>query len=276
MKRLRLSKNTWLSIAVVLLLGLALATGGVLAKYAQTLKNKTAPFRAKGFYFESDYLKDTTPTPVYKLNSNTESVSFLLRNYENSYRVSEVDCTYTVTVTTSDPSFTIDGAAVSTKTYENIPKSVATDTPVTLGGLSAGYSYQVTATSQGGYVKTLSATFEIEEAKGGFYMNVQQPTASEPYVVLKVWTDHSESVTGTVTISVPAGLIPDERDPILEGVDNYQGGSYVATSFADATSFVTAPGEHKYIFFITAQYDPSQPFTVTMEGEHTAAHVDLP
>lgn len=267
MKQFHMSKKYLTSACVILLAVALLAAGGVFAKYLHTSKDDRSSVSSKMFYFESDYLTEDNHT--YKLNAGTDSVAFTLYNYENSLRVSEVVSTYQITVTSeNDASFTIDGEVATEK--EISVDATKTDKKITLGSLDDGCSYQVTVTANGGYVKTLSATFEVAPAQTGFYMNVDN--SDQSVLILTVWT---ENLSGNVAVSVPAGLVPDATDPVLKSVYNFENGAYLAIAFTDAESFATAYSSRTYRFFKTKDYNSTQKFTVTM-GAITATESNIP
>ena len=261
MKKIQISKRFWIGAGILILAISVLLTSGVLAKYIQTQEPQDDSVTAKAFYFESNYL--TADNHEYKLNSGTTSVDFSLFNYENDARVSQVDITYTINVTSSDTSFTIDGEVITQKTLI-ATKNAKADKIVTLANLKDGYTYVVTVTANGGYTKTLSATFSVGSTKNGFFMNVN--TFNDKFVVLTVWT---ESVSGDVTIQVPAGLVPDTTEPLLENVNNCVNGEYQSFTFNDTEHFDEIFMSYSYRFFKTEDYDPNQEFVVTM-GDRTA------
>ena len=233
-------------LAIVLVI-----SGGIYAKYINERSYGDRPMSAAAFYFESDYL---TPTGhVYSLNALTNEVVVELYNFENELRVSEVDCTYTVTVETEDGEF-----ALSNSTYE-AKKNVATTNKITLSGLRQGYSYKVSVVSEGGYSKTLSAEFQIGMVATGFFKNVNDKQGSE-YVILTVW---SEFVKGDVEFTVPEGLIPDDTDPMLADpqIDTER-------KFTDAESFADEYSSRSYRFFKTDKNRvyTADDFGVSMNG----------
>jgi hypothetical protein len=252
MKKFHLPKQILIGLGIIFLGASFVATSGVLAKFANTVKNESSPVTAKTFYFESNYLTEDNHT--YKLNSGTASVSFDLYNYENALRFSEVDSTYTIVVTSADDSFTIDGESITQKTI-SADGGTKIDRTVTLGNLKNGQTYKVTVTADGGYVKTLSATFEVAPSREGFFMDVDN--SNEHYVILTVWT---ENVSGEITVNVPAGLIPDVTDLILADVENYSDGAYESFSFTDSNSFSETFASRSYRFFKTDKYE-SNTFT---------------
>ena len=267
MKQFHMSKKNLTSACVILLAVALLAAGGVFAKYLHTAKDDRSSVSSKMFYFESDYL--TEDNHAYKLNAGTDSIAFTLYNYENSLRVSEVVSTYQITVTSeNDASFTIDGEVATEK--EISVEATKTDTKITLGSLDDGCSYQVTVIADGGYVKTLSARFEVAPAQTGFYMNVDN--SDQSVLILTVWT---EDVSGAIEISIPEGLVPDATDPVLKSVHNFENGAYLAIAFTDAESFATSYSSRTYRFFKTEGYDSTQKFTVTM-GTITATESNIP
>lgn len=258
MKKSPVFKRFLIGIGVSLIAASLAVTGGVLAKYAHSPKKESAPVIAKSFYFESNYLTEDNHT--YKLSEGTQEISFALYNYENDLRISGIDSEYTVTVTSEDPSFTINGETLTEKTLV-APKEQKKDTVVTLGDLNNGYSYQVTVIAKGGYEKVLSATFAVSASLNGLFMNTDHN--NESYVILTVWT---ENINGSVTISAPTGLIPDTTDPILASIVNYHDGRYKEFTFEDNNSFSAAFSSRSYRFFKTSEYDSEQKFTVTIEN----------
>ena len=259
-----MSKKYLTSACVILLAVALLAAGGVFAKYLHTSKDDRSSVSSKMFYFESDYLTEDNHT--YKLNTGTQSVAFTLYNYENNLRISEVVSKYRITVASDgDDSFTINGEVATEK--EISVEATKTDTKITLGSLDDGCSYQVTVIADGGYVKTLSARFEVAPAQTGFYMNVDN--SDQSVLILTVWT---EDVSGAVEIGIPAGLVPDATDPMLVGVTNYSDGTYKAFEFTDSDSFANAFASRSYRFFKTADYDQNSSFTVKI-GEKQAQSV---
>lgn len=267
MKKFHLPKQILIGLGIIFLGASFVATSGVLAKFANTVKNESSPVTAKTFYFESNYLTEDNHT--YKLNSGTASVSFDLYNYENALRFSEVDSTYTIVVTSADDSFTIDGESITQKTI-SADGGTKIDHTVTLGNLKNGQTYKVTVTADGGYVKTLSATFEVAPSREGFFMDVDN--SNEHYVILTVWT---ENVYGEIEIAVPDGLIPDQTDPLLKNINNYTEGEYQGFTVIDRKNFMTTYCSHSYRFFKAPNYNSTQKFTVKM-GETDALERNIP
>ena len=275
MKKFQISKQVLIATCIIILAALAIATGSVIAKYAKTVGEDKSEVTAKMFYFESDYLTVNKKTEnPYKLNSGVKSVSFELRNFEDDSNISQVTCNYTVTISTTDADFAIeatangeDVGAITDKTNFQLTANANQKNihKITLKNLKPGTQYDITVTSNGGYVKTMYASFLVAEAAGGFYMN---RTDYGAYVELTVWTEGGFA-KGDVTISVPDGLIPDVTDSILKDIVNYQDGIYKEFDFTDTTTFNNVETENPsraYRFFKAANYNSQNSFTVTMEG----------
>ena len=271
-------QKIFIGATAVLLLAALTLTGVVLAKYINK-RSDDVPVYAASFYFESNYL--TANNQHYSIGAGKTGFTLELRNFENALRVSEVDCTYYVTVTADSNTVTIGGVNTKTATYTVAKGTTPVTTEVKVGGLEDGKTYHISVTAIGGaknssgdveegYQKTLSATFTVGEDVSGAYMYVDSSDPS--MVVLTVWT---KKANGDATVTFPAGLIPLSTDPILSGVHNYEGGKYVSKSFTDSTSF-NAEGSHSrtYVFIKTADYDESKPFTVTVGG--TTAIIGIP
>ena len=257
MKKLHISQRSMIIIGLLLLVVSVSLTAGVYARYVASAKSDNKQITAKKFYFTSNYL--TENNHEYKLNAGTDSVTIDLYNYdcENPALVSEVNCSYSVTVT---PLIADDDVHVNCDSNP-APAGTKTDRELTISGLDNGNSYKVEVTSTGGYVKTLSATFTVANTTDGFYMNVDD-TTDPHYIVLTVWT---ENITGTVSVEFPAGLIPDSTNPILKEAKNYQGGNYGAGSVTDAVNFQKSYSSYSYRFFKTSGYTTGG-FTVVISG----------
>lgn len=236
------TRKLLLGTGVALLSIALLFTGGVVSKYVNE-RAADAPVQSAEFYFESNYL--TEDNHEYKLNSGTEKIVIELYNFENELRISKVDCEYTVKVN-----------GIEVKKLEapqsNLPSTRSYELQV-----EAGKTYSVIVEANGGYKKTLSATFVVAKAADGFYMNVSD---KGEYVLLTVWT---ENLSGTVSIDFPAGLIPDATDPRMKEVYNYSEGMYVSGQLEDKVSFVKSFSSHSYRFFKASNFNSSK-FNVTI------------
>ena len=230
-------------VVTVVMLSLILAflmVGTVYAKYiyATTGKNLLA---AKEFYFTSNLLTEAGGS--YKLNANTTSISFTLSNSFDELRISEVGITCTVNVAAQ-------GADEPTVTFSDgktlLTGNIKDQTTVTLSNLQKGGVYTVTAIGAGGYEQTLQATFSVSPNEN--YIHYHLDTHDPAYVLLTVWTGN---VSGNLSVSVPAGLIPDNTDPKLRNIYNYQDGSYTAFQITDTESFAKVYSSLTYRFFRT-------------------------
>lgn len=220
-------------LLVVLVLAAVLgAFGGVFAKYMSEDKAAEELVTSKHMYFASDYL--TAQGAAYTISGN--SVTVQLRNYPDKLRISELDVAYTVTVKDSK------GNAVNTvsNTSGTLTAGNQQTVSVTVSGLERGESYTVTATGENGFSTTLSATFTVQAAEEGVFMSMEQ---TDYYVLLTVWT---QDVTGDAYIVVPAGLLPDNTDPIMATAPK-------GAPFTDAESFDVAYSSRTYRFFKETQ-----------------------
>ena len=205
------------------------------------------------FYFESDLL--SADGAEYELIAGTNSVEFTIFNYADKFRISEVDIDYTVTVTEASGahSAVISKASGSLDQNDITPELDQELQIITVSNLEAGKTYTVSVMGNGGFVKTVSATFTVKDKMANVYMNVDDNPDNE-YVLLTVWTeDHS----GAVNVTFPVGLVPDNTCEGLENVKTADG------SFNDDD--LSAFGSRTYRFFKTDQYNNGV-FTVKVGG----------
>ena len=241
-KKRRISRltSTLMVIALMSALLTAAMTIGAVAKYSHQSGGE-AIVRAREFYFTSDYLMPGGK--LHKLNQTTNealTVQFELRNYEG-LNVSELDIHYDIQLNSNDKTATLSAnKGTISRNGKNENKVV-----ITLSGLKAGCSYEVIATGRNGYSKTLSAAFEVLESTENIHKNT---TKYKDYVILTIWTD--AIAAENLTVSVPAGLIPDRTNTNLRNV-----GNSFTVSLAKYSSVA-------YRFFTAGGYDGS-PITVT-------------
>lgn len=242
------------TIIITLLIVLLFTVGGVFAKYIYN-SGGMGLLSAKEFYFTSNLL--TENTAKYVLNSKTTEISFTLGNNADKLRFSQDNIKYSITVeckkggnppivTYADGEQVLSGGSVDT-------------TSVTLEGLTMGETYTVTATGKAGYKQTLKAEFTVSDKEENVHMHLD--TSNDAFVLLTVWT---HNMTGPLTVITPAGLIPDNTDPILRKVYNYSGTEYGAVQFTDNTNFTEAYSSYTYRFFISEDksYDINKDFNV--------------
>ena len=244
------------TVILSVLLVLLLAVGGVFAKYVYDSGGMNL-LSAKEFYFTSNLL--TENTAKYVLNSKTTEISFALGNNADKLRFSQDDIKYSITVgCKSGDSYPEENIKYADSEQVLSGGSVDT-TSVTLEGLTMGETYTVTATGKAGYKQTLKAEFTVSDKEENVHMHLD--TSNDAFVLLTVWT---HNMTGPLTVITPAGLIPDNTDPILRKVYNYSGTEYGAVQFTDNTNFTEAYSSYTYRFFISEDksYDINKDFNV--------------
>ncbi len=250
-----MGKRIILPLLLILVSVAILATfSGVYAKYVKTLHKQQGLVTSQVMYFESDYLR--AEGAEYTISG--DSVTFELRNYPDALRVSELPVTYEVSVT-GGATIKINSDAVTAGEFAaNGMQQTAT---VEISGLQRGQTYTVTATGKNGFVRTLSATFNVQAAETQVFKRVEQ---TEHYVLLTVWTQDVSAVSAT--IEFPEGLLPDNTDPLMKDV------TANSRNFEDKDSFATPYSSRTYRFFIsntdTTKYSADS-FTVTV-GDKTA------
>ena len=244
------------TIIITLLIVLLFTVGGVFAKYIDN-SGGMGLLSAKEFYFTSNLL--TENTAKYVLNSKTTEISFTLGNNADKLRFSQDDIKYSITVgCKSGDSYPEENIKYADSEQVLSGGSVDT-TSVTLEGLTMGETYTVTATGKAGYKQTLKAEFTVSDKEENVHMHLD--TSNDAFVLLTVWT---HNMTGPLTVITPAGLIPDNTDPILRKVYNYSGTEYGAVQFTDNTNFTEAYSSYTYRFFISEDksYDINKDFNV--------------
>ena len=244
------------TIIITVLVVLLFTVGGVFAKYIYN-SGGMGLLSAKEFYFTSNLL--TENTAKYVLNSQTTEISFALGNNADKLRFSQDDIKYSITVgCKSGDSYPKENIKYADSEQVLSGGSVDT-TSITLKGLTMGETYTVTATGKAGYKQTLKAEFTVSDKEENVHMHLD--TSNDAFVLLTVWT---HNMTGPLTVITPAGLIPDNTDPILRKVCNYSGTEYGAVKFTDNTNFTEAYSSYTYRFFISEDksYDINKDFNV--------------
>ena len=233
------------ALVLTVLLVMGSMSSGSSAKYVHETEAEALIISQK-FFFSSDLLANYKKDDIV-LNSSANSFTFKLQNFEgegDAKRTSEITVYYKVTVTDKS------GQAVTGVTISSASGQLGSDpVSITVSGLQAGNTYVITAkgyTREGddpaGYIETLTATVEVAPEQTGFYKN----TINEPeYVLLTVW---SENQKGTLTVSVPAGLIPD---PTYINEANYDQEDNVYGKFTFSVTLDPYESQ-QYRFFKTA------------------------
>ena len=247
-RKKRKKRIGWNILSLAGILVLAGLFVGLSAKYAHQ-ETKMNPVTSKSFYFTSDVLSEAGST--YTLSGDTTQISFELRNYEDDLRWSDSDIVYTYNVTNS-----ADNSSVKSETGTIAhSESSKSSKSITVDGLSAG-TYTVTAEATKPYSKTLKGTFTIPAENTELSYTVSDQKGS-PYALLTVSTGN---YSGNITISWPAGVIPDSTQDAFASVDTYQNGSYTAgTVSVDMDTY----SSNTYRFF---KADPQQEYTASIKA----------
>ncbi len=249
--------SLFLLCSVVLVAMMAYAGGTTYGRYVHQASSSGVVV-AKEFYFTSDYL--TPEGANYTLNPGTTSITFQLRNYADALRSAEDDVVYTVSVDDGDQ----DSENNATISFGSgtIKNNACNYVPITLSNLKAEKTYTVTAIGTAGYQETLSATFTVAQAEAAVYKYLEQ---TNEYVLLTVWT---ENISGAVTLSAPAELIPDSTDELLDEIYNYEDSTYKAISNAPIGT-LDIYSSHTYRFFKedTSQNYTADNFSVTVKTQ---------
>ena len=239
-------------LALVLLL--LSVVSGVYAKYVWGMERKSA-VSAPNFYFTSDLLAENPKT--YTLNpgaGGTTSFTFEVRNYADELRNTDMNVAYSIMVTPSD------GVKV-TPASGKLTASQKSTAAITVSGLKNGQTYTITATGRAGFESTLSANVTVRPDAQNIYKHLYVDSTDPNYVLLTVWT---ENVSGEVSITFPAELIPDNTDAAMAGTFTPSGdGDGAAYMFTDNSNFTASYSSHVYRFFKVSNisYDVSD-FTV--------------
>ena len=240
--------------AAVLVLALV---GGAVAKYIYS-NSADNVLSAKGFYFNSNLL--VKGGEEYTINSTATEIPITLTNSQDSLRFADDTITYTVAVECDDPAAPV---PVLDKTTGSLTGGTLSFDTVTVSNIVPGKTYTVTATGTAGYVKTISAEFEVSDLDENVYKHLD--TSNPAYVVLTVWTDN---VAGDLIVDYDkTGLIPDNTDPVLQSITNYEADIYKAFQFQDTTSFDNVYSSRTYRFFKDGAISPTvADFTVKVDG----------
>ena len=236
-------------VLFILLVGLIGITAIVSAKYIQKTENDNTAL-AKNFYFESDEL-DGKSHSIAVSADGTGSVSVTLKNYADTMRCSETEIVYNVTVTEAEGETA--GIQIDSPTG-TLASNTPQDSTVTVSGLKAGKTYTITAATENIYKETLSATFEIQDLNQTVQYRVDPGTA---YIKVTVWTEDYE---GDVKLTYPAGLIPDNTDPMMRDWKTITSGTKTETFSMEKNS--------SYVFrFFRENSDASVGSEVTVSAE---------
>lgn len=190
----------------------------VAAKFIHTTQ-KDDSVTAKDFYFTSDILDGQTHTIAATETNGTAKLVFSLKNHVDELRYSQVDVNYTVSAKDSaGVPVTLTGSNSANVTGTLSAGSVQ-DQQVTITGLEPGKTYTVTALTENYYKAVLTGTVQVKAADEAVYSTVRDGGA---YIEVSVWTvDYS----GQVSLSYPAGLIPDNTGDLLKNAKTAASGT---------------------------------------------------
>ena len=212
--------KTGLNLNLILLILIpTLLIGLTVAKYIKEEQLEVA-YQAKNFYFQSDLLTESVEVPEYTYSEGIDTISFYLKNNDDSLRYSEVDISYTATITK-------DGEICDTK-EGTILKDAVNLERVEFTNLEAG-EYIVTAKATSPYEKTLSGKFTISPKNENIEYEVID-TANNPVIKLTITT---KDYAGDIVIAYPEGVVPDNTNEKLTEVTT----SNVTTTFEENSSY---------------------------------------
>jgi len=258
-KRTSNNRSAFLAYGLLTLVVVVVVIGGIYAKYFYENDGGSGVVTAKDFYFTSDLLAEDNPLRTIVASGADASITFELRNYEDSLRWADDEIEYTVSVkeaTAAQDSATVTHTGKIGKEKETDSVTVQDNVVITIPDLKVGKTYEVTAVGKAGYVKTLKATFVIVNEQKVY----KELKTVGNQVILTVWT---ENVTGDAVFKIPADLIPNrtETENALDGVNNYNSidNNYkVVERFEDNKSFTTAIRASQVYYFI--KDDPSKTY----------------
>lgn len=206
---------------------------------------------ASNFYFDSDFLVENGKE--YNLSVGTTTVTFELRNFADALRYAENDISYEVFITNNaklDITNSTDSDLSESKVVSTLLGNNKSTHLITISGLENGKEYTVTAVSNSGYTKTLSATFVVRGVENNFYQRISE---NDPYIILTIWT---ENISGEVTIEFPEGLIPDNT---CEGMEN------VLTNSGSFTVNCGVYSSYEFRFFKETWYSETDNFNAMLK-----------
>ena len=266
-KQLQIRKRTIIIITSMLL---PVMIGGVFAKYVYDNAGSNL-LSAKEFYFTSNLLKEEGSK--YVLNSTATEISFTLGNSADKLRCSQDDIIYDISVTNKSGGTVpeiIDG-----NTEHKLLGGSVSQVTITLTNLEKGETYIVTSTGKAGYKQTLMAEFTVSENEENVYKHLEIST-DNAYLLFTIWT---ENVVGELQVVTPAGLIPDNTNPILREVYNYSGAEYGEIIFTDKINFDQTYSSYTYRFFVSDGSFNIDDFQVSIYKngiEYPAEKADIP
>jgi len=226
-----------------------------LASYIHTaLLNTYIATSEEEFYFTSDMLSDEATVPTYQITHDWETepyatISFELRNYENSLNISDRVIAYNVAAV---PGESINGT-LSPGGPNGETETINLDVPAPPDHQTS-LEVMVTATATSPYSKTLQGRFIITPA----ITYSMEENAGEPVATLNIILAKSAELTRNVTIVWTEGAEPDMTNPIMTGATDDD-----LTSRTLAKSLNTA-AVYELVFFKDSEENSYDDVTVTV------------
>lgn len=178
---------------LILLVSVLVMAGITVASYIMT-KQESGVVEADKFYFTSNLLKDKSENAIYFVDPKNTNFNVELYNYADAKRKTAGAIEYKVTVDngTADPS--------TGTIMQDVGKQNIKITPINNNG-----NVTVTAVSTSPYKTELQAKFMME--CGNDY-TVSDSSGKKAAVLTMICKDASKPIT----ISLPAGVMPDSND----------------------------------------------------------------
>lgn len=240
MKKKRQTKGNK-TIRLLILFCIVMAISAVVAaKYINQTVNNDA-VTAKEFYFTSDMLDGQVHKITADQSDKTAKIKIQLTNHADELRFSEVDIDYTVTLRDqSDNKKIVLNNTNSVNATGKIDKGKCNETLVTISGLESGKTYEITATTNNTYKKTLKGTVEVNDTDNKIHQKILD---KEEYIEVTIWTVDG---SGEIKLEYPQGLIPDNTDEWMSGAKSTVDASQTLTLEADKIKENTS---HTFRFF---------------------------
>lgn len=236
-------------ISVLLAVAISAFVIPTFAKYI-TNRGEQSELTSKNFYFSSNFLK-SGEVPTYEIYGNT--VTFAVRNYIDSFRISGADISYTVTADggTLDKSSGSLSGAVSSSDNITLSYDFATD--------EMQKEITVSVTGTGDFTKTLQAKFIF--IKNDSLRYEIKDEVNRNYAELYIYTGNTAS---DVTINWDkAKLLIDETNDYIFGNLNSDKNCVTVTNIPADTTV-------KIIFLKT---DVSQDYTCGITKSDTTINI---
>ncbi len=206
------------SILIIVLAVLNLA-GITLAKYASDYYSNKTMALAENFYFTSDFL--SAGGMKHELNNwDTKSdYMFMIdaRNWEDDLRISKMDISYEITVS-SGCTYKVNSQATAGSGIYTIPKDikqtdkiiVTVPKGITLTNDTVEVTISAKMANGTGYGKTMTGTFHLNKKTDVFDYAIEK---NRNYIDVMIGSDMDNSFT----LSYPSCLKPDNTITELEG-----------------------------------------------------------